>query len=1702
MTITGTRLAGAERLTFDNAQLSATILPGGNDSSLSARVDASSTAPVGSNAFTLQVAAGAVRSTTGIEVIAQQPILTSVSPSTLYTTQSNVSVTVTGTNFLPQSTVLLNNIAIATTFVNSTTLTAVVPAQAAGVKSLTVRTPDSLNAGLFFVSNAIDLNVQVPAFAFSPPSLTLAVGASGSLTLSIPYAAPAGGVTANLSANSAIVSVPATATIPAGASSVSVAVNAVTTTGGSTTVTASLSGFNTGFATASVTAPPSLSLPNTSLVSAGLSRNLTLSLSIPAPASGLNVALASSNTGVVTVPNSAVIPAGQTSVTIALTAVANGSATVTASAQGFLAGTTTVTVASVSVTMSLLNANSFSNTIAVAESQAATFQVRLSNPAPVGGLSFDLTSGNTSLVTLAPTRVTFSAGSISANETVAITGVARGSTTLTASSSGLSNSVLTISTTARTQLRFNPTTIWVGKGMRTNAGRVCRMLDGVDNAAPTALTVNLTSTDTTKATAPASVIIPAGSACAQFSHTIGLDLTTNGPATVSATATGYQPPADDLQVNVVTPTLQINNLSGSRNTLSVRDDFDVRFFVQNALYSNYFGNTTFDNRLQELAATTTINVSVTGGSPAGIADIFETPTSTVPITQKSLPAGISSATFYVGRPTDAGSYRVTVSITGVASAISAVQTVRSAANAKLVFDTASTAVAKGFRTSNSEIVVQRTFEDGTPLFDADPITVTITSSDPTKATVPSSVSIPTNSASAFFGITGVEFTGATPIVIDASVAGYASPTPKVSVSVVPPQFEFSGLELQRSMQALSRNSFILRVKVPGSVNPFAQAPTSQKTISLSVTDANPSGIVQLFNSATGSSVVTQLTLCSSECGSVGPIFVGEPSGPGSYTLTAAIAGLTTVKSPVVTVSTVLARLAFTPTTARVGVGLTSSEVLITRTAYPGTNYSYPALTVNVANSDPSRVSAPATVTFAAGQTDMLFSFAGLSVTGSQPVTFTASAPDLDPTVPLAVTVLQPSLVIENLDGVRFVNGPTDNFCITTFVPGDVPANSRTGQVPVSPLAISLAVTNETSPESVSIKNGSGQTIFGTTLSSFNQCDLSVSAPNRTGTYTITASASGYGSVTSPLQTAINPGTLVFSRTTIDVGKDTKAINGVMIVRQAVSGASISFSSPLVVTLTSSDSSKVQLPATVTIPTSRTSIEVPITGVDVTGDVPVTVTARATNFDPTATPLLVNVIESQFGISGPSGGQSTGIATRDSFSLLLRSPPGGAGSYSAAVPITLDLVAVDIGTNLAAPGTAQASSTRPFFCNSDGCEHASDPPYVVITGPQSGAFFSTGSGSFSTGLDLHPWWEVDLGSNQSINRIDVDFGPFGRRRAAILLASQPFVAGDFTSSTLPTTFSNGAVLIRQTTGLETSGSVAISGSFTGRYLRIVASGSDSDSLRLRNVRVFQGGGGPSNVVAFYGSGTGGNPISQTTIPVQTSGVQVFVGQPTAAGYYVVKARRNGVDVAESTSQNAHTPVAQLGMQYNDALGAGLSGELAITRLLDFGDGSSNGNLIVNVQCANTTICSVAPTTLELTQGVETFASAILFGKSVGATDILLSAVGYPTTRWPVAVFPSGFIFNVSSIPQGQSQWSLSAGFKPTGANFFSFQNVATDTTVSLVSSNPNVLQLPASVVIPAQTGDFPVILNGVASGSATVTLSAAGFTPLTLTITVQ
>ena len=170
--------------------------------------------------------------------------------------------------------------------------------------------------------------------------------------------------------------------------------------------------------------------------------NGTITLSTAAPAGGVQVTLASSNTGFATVaPSPVTIAAGATTGAFTVTGVAVGSATITGSATGYAAGTVDIGVTANVIALGF---------VAMAPGQTQAFSVTLATPAPAGGVTIALTSGNTGVVTV-PGSVVIPAGAIVPAANPVATGVASGLATITGTATGYASGSATATIAAPVQ---------------------------------------------------------------------------------------------------------------------------------------------------------------------------------------------------------------------------------------------------------------------------------------------------------------------------------------------------------------------------------------------------------------------------------------------------------------------------------------------------------------------------------------------------------------------------------------------------------------------------------------------------------------------------------------------------------------------------------------------------------------------------------------------------------------------------------------------------------------------------------------------------------------------------------------------------------------------------------------------------------------------------------------------------------------------------------------------------------------------------------------------------------------------------------------------------------------------------------------------------------------------------------------------------
>ena len=384
--------------------------------------------------------------------------------------------------------------------------------------------------------------VSVPgSLSFSPSTLTLVGSSPQNLTLALPTPTAAG-MTVTLSTSQAgIVSFPASVSIAAGSSATTFAVSGITT--GSVIITASNPNVTSATASVTVQGAGAISLAANPSVVMGQSTPLQVTLPTAAPAGGVTVTLSSSDSTKAGVsPVTVTIPPGSTQPLSApqLNGVAPGSANITASAPFFTSGTT-----SLQVTTSI----SFSPaTLTIARAAVQNLTLTLANPAPAGGLTFAISSSNTTVATV-PASVTIGAGQTSV--TVPVTGAASGSATIRASAAGVNDATAGVTVTATADILM-PATLTVSPNSSVDFP--------ITLARPAAGTVyvQLTSSDTSKATITGGVTFNAGQTTPSRSVVInGIGM---GTATISTSSVGLNT-ASTLVTIGTSATLTPSNVS-------------------------------------------------------------------------------------------------------------------------------------------------------------------------------------------------------------------------------------------------------------------------------------------------------------------------------------------------------------------------------------------------------------------------------------------------------------------------------------------------------------------------------------------------------------------------------------------------------------------------------------------------------------------------------------------------------------------------------------------------------------------------------------------------------------------------------------------------------------------------------------------------------------------------------------------------------------------------------------------------------------------------------------------------------------------------------------------------------------------------------------------------------------------------------------
>ncbi len=465
----------------------------------------------------------------------------------------------------------------------------------------------------------------------------------------------------------------------------------------------------------------------------------------------LTVSLATSDTTEATVPATITIPAGQASATFNIAAIDDTLldntqvVTMTASAASFQSGSDMVSVTDFEPLAVTINLASISE-----NGGSATGTVTRSNSDINSALTVTLSSNDTTEATV-PATITILANQASASFTIAAADDAlldgTQTVTITASATGYvaGSANLNVMDLETLTVAINLASISEIGGSAT--GTVTRSNSDINSA----LTVTLSSNDTTEATVPATITIPANRASATFAITAADDVLLDGTQTVTimASATGYVAGSANLNVmDLETLAVTINPASISENGGSAT------------------GTVTRSNTDISSALTVTLSSN-------------DTTEATVPATITIL-ANQASATFAITAADDAlldGTQTVTITA-------SATGYVGGSANVNLTdFETLALTINPASISENGGVATGTVTRSNTDISSA--LTVTLASNDTTEATVPATITILANQASATFAITGADdalLDGTQTVTITASSLGFAAGNAMVDVT--------------------------------------------------------------------------------------------------------------------------------------------------------------------------------------------------------------------------------------------------------------------------------------------------------------------------------------------------------------------------------------------------------------------------------------------------------------------------------------------------------------------------------------------------------------------------------------------------------------------------------------------------------------------------------------------------------------------------------------------------------------------------------------------------------------------------------------------------------------------------------------------------------------------------------------------------------
>lgn len=630
-----------------------------------------------------------------------------------------------------------------------------------------------------------------------------------------------------------------------------------------------------------------------------------------------------------------------------------------------------------------------------------------------GTLQWSLSPSVGTLTTLSATSVRYRApASIAARQTVTLRVTLQSDTTVTATAA------ITIDDPHNVVL--SPVSMTGGTSASTHQVVLRTAAAANENCA-------LSSSNTSLATVPPSVTIPAGQTSGTFSISTSA---TASSQTVAITAVCYGI-AKSANLTVTPPALSALTLQAST-------------FASGATYSS--------NR-----------VTLTGPAPSGGVVVALTNPDTTALTvpaSVTVPAGATERTFTITAGYPSTSTQVTLTATYAGVNRTATVTVQPISLTGITVSP--TSLKSGTSSAASSVTLGAAAGGGG-------IVVNLSSSNPSAASVPASVTVPAGATSANFTISAGAVSASTPVTITASFGGVNRTG---SLTVVPVQ-----------VQTLS----LAATTVTGG-NPLAG-----NTVTLD-SPAPAGGVtVQLSSSSSAASVPATLTIPAGASSGAFTISTSQVASNTTATITASLYGSSRAANLTVAPVTITSfTLSLAATSAAGGTQVTNNRIILPSAAPLG------GVTVFLASSNTAALQVPASITIAAGQTTGFFTISTSPVAANTGVTITATSGSIIRTASFTVTA--PLLTGFTLTPLTLTGGGSVTATVTISSPA--PAGGLTINISRSSAAVNT-------PATITVPAGatSASVTFSTSLVS-SQTQVTVTASR--------------GSVSIPVTLTLNP----------------------------------------------------------------------------------------------------------------------------------------------------------------------------------------------------------------------------------------------------------------------------------------------------------------------------------------------------------------------------------------------------------------------------------------------------------------------------------------------------------------------------------------------------------------------------------------------------